>query len=128
MTNATKKRITAKERYEAEKRTTKPISFNKVEHAKLLDLIANFTFGVWVKTLLSHFKASEINLVKDDMNFVPSSLVQHAIENGYFDLDEYLESKGKKIVDNVKLQARASNSDMMHHDVDEFNQEYYNSP
>lgn len=117
------KRIYAKERYEKEKRTSKPISFNRQSEAAILNIASQFKFGVWVKNILSHFNGVEVNFVKEDENFIPSSLVQHAIENGYFDLDEYLDSKGKKIVD--KTQKQAPMATHHHIAVDEYNQEYY---
>ena len=116
-------KIKAKQRYENEKRTSRPISFNRESHASILELSKKFEFGTWVKNILSAFSSAEVSLVKEDLNFVPSALVEHAIENGYFDLDEYLASKGKSIVDTISLTKTPSNHAVAVHD--EYNQEYY---
>ncbi len=118
-------KIYAKERYEKEKRSTKPISFNRVTDAVLLDITTKFKFGAWVKNILSNFTKAEVSFVKDDLNFVPASLVEHAIENGYFDLDEYLKAKGQKIVDIKSKDSDQPWSGGVPPQIDDFNQEYY---
>lgn len=118
-------KIYAKERYEKEKRTSKPISFNRVTESALIDITTNFKFGAWVKNILNHFTSAEVGFPKDDLNFIPASLVEHALENGYFDLDEYLKAKGKKIVDDGPTKTTSPYGHVPH-EIDEFNQEYYN--
>ena len=112
----------AKERYEKTKRTSKPISFNREKDAAILEIANKFVFGEWVKNLLSKFSAVDVSFAKDDVNFVPSALVEHAIENGYFDLNEYLDAKGKVIVDKAH---RNPHGAFINAPIDEYNQEYH---
>lgn len=88
----------AHQRYE-NKRVSKPVSFNKEKHADLITLVEKIDFGVWVKHVLSSYTKIESELLKNDINLLPAILIEHALEAGNFDLDEYLLAKGKKIVD-----------------------------
>ncbi|HGF9504976.1 TPA: hypothetical protein ACJEU7_002188 [Acinetobacter baumannii] len=91
----------SKKKYEAEKRQTKPVSFNKVKEKEILNIATNINFSGWVKNILASLTQTEISILKSEENptLVPALLVEKAIEEGLFSLEEYLESKGKKIVD-----------------------------
>lgn len=114
----TERSIASKDEYEKHKRKSKPISFNRDVDAIILDIADSFNFGVWVKTLLTALTPAEVTILKAEKNpsHVPALLVEQAIENGYFDLDEYLESKGQKIVD-IKTNKKSAE-----YNFDEFNQ------
>lgn len=98
MEKTSKTHTNAHQRYE-DKRVSKPVSFNTEKHADLLNVVEKINFGVWVKHVLSSFTKLESDLLKNDLNILPAILIEHALEAGNFDLDEYLLSKGKKIVD-----------------------------
>lgn len=102
------------------KRTKFTIGFNNATEAKALKLaqMKDFVCGEWIKNILNSFSSSEIPLLCDDKNMIPGSLIENAIENGYFDLDEYLLSRGKKIVD-----IKNSNNPVVQISSDEYNQE-----
>ena len=95
-----------KEKYE-NKRTIKNVSFNDESEGQLLDLTKRFKFSEWVKKILRAFSAYEVNqLIKGEVT-IPSSLIEEAIENGQFDIDAYLDSKGYESV--PKREFKASN-------------------
>lgn len=95
-----------KDNYEKTKRQIKPVSFNKETEKKLLDVANSFNFSTWVKNMLGALTPAEISIVKGNTNpnFIPALLIEQAIEDGLFSLDEYLESKGQKIVEIQKSQ------------------------
>lgn len=90
-----------KENYEKNKRQIKPVSFNRETEKNILDIANSFNFSSWVKNMLAALTPAETSMVKgdEDPKFIPALLIEKAIEEGLFSLDEYLESKGQKIVD-----------------------------
>lgn len=89
-----------KKKYDEEKRIQKPISFNSLTEADLKNVADKLNLSVWVKTLLGAFTHGELAMLSKDSNdTIPAILIERAIENQYFLLDEYLAAKGKKIVD-----------------------------
>lgn len=107
-TTLSAKSLSSKEDYEKKKRQIKPVSFNRIDDQRILEIAGSFNFSVWVKNLLNALTPSEVLIIKADVSnnmeeseltFIPALLIEKAIENGYFNLDEYLEAKGKKIVD-----------------------------
>lgn len=114
-----------KKKYDTEKRSQKPISFNRNSEADLLMVADRMNLSVWVKTLLGSFTQSEISLLgKDSIDMVPAVLVEKAIENQFFLLEEYLAAKGKKIVDIDEAPKKSGFMNSMPEAFDEYNQEY----
>lgn len=114
-----------KKKYDTEKRSQKPISFNRTSEADLLMVADRLNLSVWVKTLLGSFTQSEISLLgKDSIDMVPAVLVEKAIENQFFLLEEYLAAQGKKIVDIDEAPRNKSLMNSMVEPYDEYNQDY----
>lgn len=99
-----------KDNYEKIKRQIKPVSFNKSTEKKILDIANSFEFSSWVKNVLDALTPAEISMIKGNVNphFIPALLIEKALDDGMFSLDEYLESKGQKIVNIQK------NSDILY--------------
>lgn len=91
----------SKDKYEKTTRRSKPVSFNRVTEKRILDVADTFNFSNWVKNLLGALTPAEVSVMKGnkDPHFIPVLLIEKAIEDGLFSLEEYLESQGKKIVD-----------------------------
>lgn len=90
----------SKDKYE-NKRVVKNVSFNTAseDQTSLYELTKKFNFSEWVKKILAAFNVFEVKqLVKGEIT-IPTILIEDAIKNGQFDIVEYLESQGKKIVD-----------------------------
>jgi hypothetical protein len=112
----------SKDNYEAS-RVVKNVSFNTKnnEQAKLYDLTKKFKFSEWVKTILAAFNVFEVKqLIKGEIT-IPTVLIEEAIENGQFNLEEYLEAKGQKIVDLNEPESFSSKTNPYDQ---EFNQDY----
>lgn len=95
-------------------RKKKPIGFNIESEGDILKIADKINLSKWIKNLLRSLSLSEIdqlkktkNLVKnetqndqkDAFDLVPIILVEKMLDNGAFDLDEYLAARNKKIVD-----------------------------
>ena len=95
------KSLGSKDDYEKQKRQSKPVSFNRISEERILKIAGSFNFSVWVKNLLSALTPAEVSIIKNekDPTFIPALLIEKAIEDGLFSIEEYLEAKGKKIVD-----------------------------
>lgn len=90
-----------------DKRKIKPISFNMELEGDIYDVSGSINLSVWVKHILSSLSMVEINLLKkakngkadsETFNVIPVSLIERALDQGWFDLDEYLKAKGLKVV------------------------------
>lgn len=97
----------SKKNYE-NKRVVKNVSFNTNTENDYYLLTKKFVFSDWVKLILKAFNPYELKkLIKGEIT-IPTSLIENAIENGQFDIEEYLESKGMKVVEahvNSKVQS-----------------------
>lgn len=115
-------RAESKKRYE-DRRVLKNISFNAVADANILTAIEkhHFVFSVWVKHVLNSFTPGELVVLDNDINAIPSVLIERAIESGMFDLDEYLAAQGKKIVD-IKSQSGVQDIDF--YQIDQSPEQY----
>lgn len=116
-----------KRTHDSEKRVLKSVSFNLESEGDLLAIAGNIKFGVWVKALLRAFTPVERTVLtaQQDEVLIPAQLVEAMIENGYFCLDEYLASKGQKIVDIQEVAPQAYFADIGQFDgIDEYNQDY----
>lgn len=112
----------SKDKYE-NKRVVKNVSFNTEsdDQTSLYELTKKFKFSEWVKKILAAFNEFEVKqLVKGEIT-IPTILIEDAINNGQFDIDEYLESKGKKIVDIHSPDAVPNQQNQYDH---EFNQDF----
>ena len=117
-----------KQKYE-DKRVFRPVSFNNITDERLLKILDKkaFCYSKWVKNVLGELTNVEISLLKDDINIVPASLIEYCIEKQYFDLDEYLRSKGLKAVSITegKSSHGFAHQQQPYYAVDDFNQELY---
>lgn len=85
-----------------EKRVMRPISLNseKESDQAILEVISakEFSLTAWFRYIFEQYSTAETSLLKKGHYHLPATLVEKAIEEGFFDLDAYLESKGKKVV------------------------------
>lgn len=85
-----------------EKRVMRPISLNteKPEDQVILDVISSkeFSLTAWFRFIFHEYSQSEMSLLKKGNYVMPCMLIEKSIEEGFFDLDAYLEAKGQKIV------------------------------
>lgn len=108
-----------------DKRKIKPISFNMELEGDIYDLAGSINLSVWVKHILSSLSMVEINLLKkaknekansETFNVIPVSLIEKALDQGWFDLDEYLKAKGLKVVGIAKDCKKHTGADTQNYD------------
>lgn len=111
--------------YEKTLRKSVPVSFNKSKDAELLKLVSLFKFGPWVRHILGSFNPVEIAALKESPDILPASLIEIALDNEQFDLDEYLKAKGMKIVPIPDEKIDTNYAETQDSNLNDFNQEFY---
>ena len=65
----------------------------------ILDVLSSdeFSLMAWFRFVFEEYSQSEKGLLKKGNYVLPAMLIEKALEEGHFDLDAYLESKGQKV-------------------------------
>ena len=83
------------------KRVQYPISLNSElkKDQDILDVLSSdeFSLMAWFRFVFEEYSQSEKGLLKKGNYVLPAMLIEKALEEGHFDLDAYLESKGQKV-------------------------------